>query len=136
MKKILVAILLIVPFLCCNAQKKAPTVAQIAHYKAVQMSRQMEMDDSLSMAFIPVYESFQLETGRLMEESRKGRSPEVATDEQAEIQILADFETSRKLLEIRERYYGEFKKILTPLQIRRIYSWEKINAQKSASSKK
>lgn len=138
MKRIIlttVAVLLLLP-LALVAQKGGHSLEQVARYKAVQISRQMEMSREKADAFIPVYEAFQLETGRLMAESRKGRAASVDTDEQAEKQILADFATSRSVLEIRERYYQEFKKILTPLEIRQMYVWEKKNAQRSLARQK
>lgn len=40
------------------------------------------------------------------------------------------FAQSRKILDIREKYYNEFRKILSPKQIMKIYQLEKGNARK------
>ena len=47
------------------------------------------------------------------------------TDEQIEQRILDNFAQSRAILDVREQYYKEFRKILTPKQINRIFEDEK-----------
>lgn len=47
------------------------------------------------------------------------------TDEQVEKRILDNFAQSRAILDVREQYYKEFRKILTPTQINRIFEDEK-----------
>lgn len=47
------------------------------------------------------------------------------TDEQVEKRILDNFAQSRAILDVREHYYKEFRKILTPTQINRIFEDEK-----------
>lgn len=47
------------------------------------------------------------------------------TDEQIEQRILDNFAQSRAILDVREQYYREFRKILTPKQINRIFEDEK-----------
>lgn len=113
-----------------SAQKERPTKEQVNRYRAVKMARQIGLDAEAENAFVPLYEGFQKEMAVIMRESRQGRSAEVTTDEQAERNIQADFRTSRKVLDLRERYYTEFRKVLTPLQIRKMYAIEKQNASK------
>ena len=113
-----------------SAQKERPTKEQVNRYRAVKMARQIGLDTQAENAFVPLYEGFQKEMAVIMRESRQGRSAEVTTDEQAERNIQADFRTSRKVLDLRERYYAEFRKVLTPLQIRKMYAIEKLNASK------
>lgn len=48
-----------------------------------------------------------------------------ATEEQVEHRILDNFAQSRAILDVREQYYKEFRKILTPSQINQIYEDEK-----------
>jgi Spy/CpxP family protein refolding chaperone len=47
------------------------------------------------------------------------------TDEEIEQRILDNFAQSRAILDAREQYYKEFRKILTPTQINRIFEDEK-----------
>ena len=113
-----------------SAQKERPTKEQVNRYRAVKMARQIGLDAEAENAFVSLYEGFQKEMAVIMRESRQGRSAEVTSDEQAERNIQADFRTSRKVLDLRERYYTEFRKVLTPLQIRKMYAIEKQNASR------
>ena len=54
----------------------------------------------------------------------------IPTDAEVEKAIKDRFAQSRKLLDIREKYYNEFRKILSPKQIMKIYQLEKGNAHK------
>lgn len=47
------------------------------------------------------------------------------TDAEVEARIKARFAQSRKILDIREKYYKEYRKFLSPKQIQRIYTVEK-----------
>lgn len=52
------------------------------------------------------------------------------TDAEIAKQIKDQFAQSRKLLDIREKYYTEFSKVLSQKQVTRIYQMEKSNANK------
>lgn len=64
---------------------------------------------------------------------QKGMKPQpkpVLTDAEVEQQIKGRFAQSRKILDVREKYYDEFRKILSPKQIMKIYRTEQNNANK------
>lgn len=64
---------------------------------------------------------------------QKGMKPQpkpVLTDAEMEQQIKGRFAQSRKILDVREKYYDEFRKILSPKQIMKIYRTEQNNANK------
>ena len=64
---------------------------------------------------------------------QKGMKPQpkpVLTDAEVERQIKGRFAQSRKILDVREKYYDEFRKILSPKQIMKIYRTEQNNADK------
>ena len=46
------------------------------------------------------------------------------SNKDAEAKILSDFGKSAKLLELRKKYYFEFRKILSPPQIQKMYDME------------
>ena len=52
------------------------------------------------------------------------------TDAEVEQQIKGRFAQSRRILDVREKYYNEFRKILSPKQIMKIYQTEQNNADK------
>ena len=54
----------------------------------------------------------------------------VPTDAEVEQAIKARFAQSRKILDIREEYYNEFRKFLSPKQIQKMYNMEKHNGDK------
>ena len=54
--------------------------------------------------------------------------PSGNSDKDAEAKILSDFEKSTKLLELRKRFYWEFRKILSPIQIQKMYDAERDSA--------
>ena len=60
----------------------------------------------------------------MMKENRpddaKGKRPEM-TDEDIDKMMRNRFLQSRKTLDIREKYYDEFRKFLSPKQVQKIY---------------
>ncbi len=55
----------------------------------------------------------------------------VLTDEEVEKRILQTFAQSREILDVREKYYTEFRKVLTPSQINTIFEDEKTRRSQS-----
>ncbi len=100
---------------------------------------------------LPVYEGYlkALRECRMMNrhERNRGNNAEakqtakpVPTDAEIEKQIKDQFAQSRKILDVREKYYNEFRKILSPKQIMKIYQTEKrvmrINSEKEFDRRK
>lgn len=52
------------------------------------------------------------------------------TDEEIEQRILQRFAMSRAIIEVREKYYHEFRKLMTPRQIEQLYDMEQRNARR------
>ena len=59
------------------------------------------------------------------EQSYKKVGRDLPTDAEVEARIKARFDQSRKILDVREKYYKEYRKFLSPKQIQRIYTVEK-----------
>ena len=121
--------------------KERPTPEQMVQRQANQMVKTLMLDDATAAKFTPVYENYlkELRDCRMM--NRKGRTKDksaearqtpkpVPTDAEIEKQIKDQFAQSRKILDVREKYYNEFRKILSPKQIMKIYQTEKSNANK------
>lgn len=128
-----------------NVDKKHHfTPEQLMQKQTNQMIRTLMLDDATAAKFAPVYENYlkELRDCRMMnrkpkpagQEAGKGgikpKSDAVLTDAEVERQIEARFAQSRKILDVREKYYKEFRKILSPKQIMKIYQTEKSNAGK------
>lgn len=122
-------------------QKQRPTPEQMMQRQANQMVKTLMLDDATAAKFTPVYEGYlkALRECRMMNrhERNRGNNAEakqtakpVPTDAEIEKQIKDQFAQSRKILDVREKYYNEFRKILSPKQIMKIYQTEKSNANK------
>ena len=121
--------------------KQRPTPEQMAQRQTNQMVKTLMLDDATAAKFTPVYENYlkELRECRMMNrrdrmknsnaEAKQTPKP-VPTDAEIEKQIKDQFAQSRKILDVREKYYNEFRKILSPKQIMKIYQTEKSNANK------
>lgn len=92
-----------------------------------QVLNALMLDDQTAAKFTPVYQDYQneMEACRLPR-VKKQRGVEMTDDEIAQ-EIEQQFTQGRKLIDVKEKYYKEFKKILTMKQIRKIYSLERFN---------
>ena len=96
------------------------------------------LDDATTAKFIPVYQNYlkELRECRMMNRAKlraegTGVKPDpkpLLTDAEVEQQIKGRFAQSRRILDVREKYYNEFRKILSPKQIMKIYQTEQNNA--------
>ena len=101
-------------------KKKRHTPEQVMEHQTNQMVKMLMLDDATTAKFIPVYQNY------LKEPEPKP----LLTDAEVEQQIKGRFAQSRRILDVREKYYNEFRKILSPKQIMKIYQTEQNNADK------
>ena len=114
---------------------------QMQEMQCNQIIKGLALDDATAAKFAPVYKKYveEMRATRNMN-SRKATEKKVATDKQAPKPVPTDaevekaikgrFAQSRKMLDIREKYYDEFRKFLSPKQIQKMYSMEKHNGDK------
>ncbi len=118
------------------------------HMKEMQVNQVVSalmLDDAAAAKFRPVYENYLKELGEARtygmknkeankeknkDQVRKDGPREPQTDAQIEEGIKNRFAQSRKMLDVREKYYTEFRNQLTPRQILKVYQLEKGNTQK------
>lgn len=102
-----------------NRKKNRQEFVQI---KAKHIAEQLKFDEATTEKFVETYCACEKEIW----ESRPDIKPNqtYATDAEAEAAIMARFDHSQKILDIRRKYYNEYKKFLTPLQIEEVYSWD------------
>lgn len=130
-----------------SAQEKKKANKQ--HFRALQCNQivaALALDDATAAKFVPVYENYLtdmravhgMNAGKKAAKSvtKEGTTPAakpavkpVPTDAEVEQAIKSRFAQSRKMLDVREKYYNEFRKVLSPKQIMRVYQLEKKNAQ-------
>lgn len=87
------------------------------------------LDPALAAQFAPVYTNYLKELYACR--TAKGRKHTSSlTGEELEKLMKEHFAQSRRTLDVREKYYHEFRKILSPKQIAKVYKIEKNNAAK------
>lgn len=95
---------------------------QVRHYTSV-----FALDEAQAQQFGALYKAYNKKMRAVHDLYHQPRPAEgtTLTDEQVEKRILDNFAQSRAILDVREQYYNEFRKILTPTQINRIFEDEK-----------
>lgn len=85
------------------------------------------LDDAQALQFGALYKEYSKKMRAVHDLYQQPRPAEgtTLTDEQIEQRILDNFAQSRAILDVREQYYNQFRKILTPTQINRIFEDEK-----------
>ena len=101
---------------------RARITQQIQHYTTL-----FALDESEAQQFDELYKAYSKQMRAILNQYKHERlAPGTTpTDEMAEERILNNFKQSRAILDTREQYYNEFRKILTPLQINQIFEDEK-----------
>lgn len=141
----LVALLLATSFtLSAQHPKQQPAKKNYRALQCEQIVQTLMLDDATAARFTPVYKQYMTEmravrnhasprkagksaTGEAAKPTTKPAVKPIPTDNEVEQAIKSRFAQSRKMLDVREKYYTEFRKILSPKQILRIYQIEKKN---------
>ena len=97
---------------------------ELANKQAEQIASALAFDKNTSKQFIDTYCRYLKETWEARSEKGTRKGP-ARTDEEIEQAIQARFERSQKLLDLRKKYYEEYRKFLTPTQIQRVYDQER-----------
>ena len=119
-----------------EGQRERLTSEERIEKQAVHVARSLMLGDDVVDKFIPMYSNYLKEFRScahmdFRKEFGKGRMDKNnLTDEQIDKIISMRFDKCRKILDVREKYYGEFKKILTPRQIMKLYSIERSISKK------
>ena len=92
-----------------------------------QYTAAFSLNDAQAQQFATLYKAYNKQMRAIHDQYRHERpaAGTTLTDEQIEQRILDNFAQSRAILDVREQYYKEFRKILTPTQINRIFEDEK-----------
>ena len=130
MKCVLTVALCAIMMAVCSAQAQdEPTREQrmnreeLAERQARHIAHELAFDDATAQKFITTYSDFQKEMWALGPGEPREHKGEM-TDAEAEQAIKKRFEQSRKILDLREKYYKEYSKFLSPKQIERVYELE------------
>lgn len=117
-------------------ERKRMTREQMQEMQTNQLVKALALDDATAAKFTSVYKNYmdEMRATRDMGSRKKAddkatvdkQAPKpVPTDAEVEAAIKARFAQSRKMLDVREKYYDEFRKFLSPKQIQKMYNQEK-----------
>lgn len=111
--------------------------------RCIQLSTALALDDATATRFTEVYKRYKADMRAVRKQFKMHRpkkanpttgTPQVPlTDEQVEQNILNRFAMSRATLDVREKYYKEFRTFMNPKQIQKLYNLEKKQGQKMQS---
>lgn len=100
---------------------------RIAQAKLREVRIQLNLDQPTFERFRPVYLRYENEISaidfRNLAKMMRINADSLTTEE-ADMMIVSQMETSKKLISIREKYYREFRKVLEPQQIIKLYQTE------------
>ena len=123
-------------------EKKHMSREELAVRQGQKIAHQLALDDATSQKFQQTWQEYQKELWALgPKHHQKGGRPDATdgdkkeretkniTEAEAEKMIKNQFEHSRKLLDLREKYYKQYSKFLTQKQILRVYEIERHSMQ-------
>ena len=127
MKKIALSFIVMFLPLFLGAQPGRPRPEELSDEEFVQMQTRdmanwLNLEGDARKKFISTYGAFRKEINSIAEKSRPADRAE--TEEEIDMSMQKNFEVSEKILDIRKRYYAEFKEFLKPSQIRQMYQFE------------
>ncbi|MCM1035891.1 MAG: hypothetical protein NC406_01020 [Bacteroides sp.] len=101
-----------------------PDRTELARKQAERIADQLALPEETADRFIRTYIRCEQEKWALGNAPEKPRTR--ITDEQTDSLLRARFDHSRKLLDLREKYYKEYRKFLTAKQVDRVYQSERM----------
>lgn len=120
-----------------GSKRQNETPEQRINKQAMRMVDALSLDDKTGEQFITTYKNFKNDMFEVMKKyPRPERAPKAEgersrkTDAEIEKEIKDQFAMSREILDVRERYYKEFRKFLNPRQIKKVYDMEREGMKK------
>ena len=112
-----------------KTERKQFSQEQLQEMQCNHIINALALDDAETAKFKPVYTKY-MEEMRATRNMNPRTSRSELTDAEVDQAIKARFAQSRKMLDIREKYYNEFRKFLSPKQIQKMYNMEKRTGDK------
>ena len=112
--------------------RKRMTMEQMVDMQSRKIIGDLGLDDKTAARFTDVYAKYVKEMNDLRKEYMPKRpeadkKPSMPTDAEVDKMMRDRFKQSRKMLDIREKYYDEFRKFLSPKQVQKIYDQGQMN---------
>ena len=118
---------------------KRMTMEQMVDVQSNKIIGELGLDDKTAAKFKDVYKKYMDEMNALRKKeapkkegvkSEDGKAPAMPTDAEVDKMMRERFAISRKMLDIREKYYDEFRKFLAPKQVQKIFDKGQMNRGK------
>ena len=116
--------------------RKRMTMEQMVDMQSRKIIGDLGLDDKTAAKFTEVYKKYMTELNDLRKEympkrpeeiEKEKKAPFMPTDAEVDKMMRDRFKQSRKMLDIREKYYDEFRKFLSPKQVQKIYDQGQMN---------
>lgn len=104
---------------------------QLAEIEAKHIAHELAFSDAVSGKFVATYCNYKKDIwalGPRLRPNRRGRASEQDNEER----IKQRFAMSEKILNIRQKYYKEYSKFLTQIQIEKVYEQERMLMKRHA----
>ena len=131
-----------------QTEARRPDKEKMTKMQIKRIVKELALDNYTAEEFTKTYTLYKEECNKVNEKypvlppmdfdgdkpAKKGKKdaeePMLPTDEEVEKQILDGFARERELLNLKEKFYKEFCKILTPQQIQKMYRMENAPRQR------
>ncbi len=133
MKTIFTTLLFVLTLLLCltaeaqNPERFPLLRERMAQAKLREIKLSLKLDQATFAQFRPIYLKYEREVSGVNFRNL-ARLTKVDADslsrEEADLLIVNQLESARKLISIREKYYKEFRTVITPQQIIKLYQTE------------
>lgn len=111
-----------------DERKEMPTVEEMIDFECKKLTKRLLLDDADTKKFVKTYTDYRKEFIAIKDKypilCRRNKD-EMLTDAQIEEKIQSLFAQGKDMIAVREKYYKEFRKFLTPRQIDVIFDSER-----------
>ena len=104
-----------------DGKQKLPRREKLAERQAARIASELALDSVRAHRFVTTFVQCQREKWALKGRTQRGAQ---LTEAQTDSLLRAQFVHSQKILDLRRKYYGEYRKFLTAKQIERVYQIE------------
>ncbi len=106
-------------------QQQHKTPEQLDTMRARHIASELAFDEETARQFIELYCQCHKDLRDIRSKRPRVKEGDGQTEEAIRQSILAQFDQSRKMLDLREKCYTEYSRFLTQRQIRRVYELER-----------
>ena len=120
-------------------EHKRPTLEQIIQMQSQRIVDELGLDDKTAAKFAEVYKKYMKEMDDLRKQYMPAKSDfkedkpsmlKSLTDAEVDKMMRDRFAQARKMLDVREKYYDEFRKFLSPKQVQKVYNQGMANKER------